>query len=94
MAIPVPTGRRRPRSDVDHALDVGALAREHAFDLTLRRGSRADGAWMTGWRRTGRHLRLRDRERNAEARALLGKASLLGPDDGLARDSDRRQAWR
>ena len=53
MAIPLPTGRRRLRSDVDHALDVGALVREHAFDLTLRRGSRPDGAWMTGWRRTG-----------------------------------------
>jgi len=46
MAIPLLTGRRRPRSDVDHALDVGALAREHAFDLTLRRGSRLDGAWI------------------------------------------------
>jgi len=34
-------GRRRPRSDADHALDVGALAREHAFALTLRRGSRS-----------------------------------------------------
>jgi hypothetical protein len=32
MAIPLPTGRRRPRSDADHALDVGALARERAFD--------------------------------------------------------------
>jgi hypothetical protein len=53
MAIPLPTGRRRPRSDTDHALDVGALVREHAFDITLRRGSRPDGAWMTGWRRTG-----------------------------------------
>jgi hypothetical protein len=42
----------RPRSDAAHALDVAALAREHAFDLTLRRGSRPDGAWMTGWRRT------------------------------------------
>jgi hypothetical protein len=52
MAIPLPTGRRLPRFDVDHALDVAALAREHAFDLTLRRGSRPDGAWMTGWRRT------------------------------------------
>ncbi|MGA9655850.1 MAG: hypothetical protein WBV96_18255 [Polyangia bacterium] len=31
---------------------MGALVREHAFDLTLRRGSRADGAWVTGWRRT------------------------------------------
>ena len=53
MAIPLPTGRRRPRSDADHALDVVALAREHAFDLTLRRGSRPDAAWRTGWRRTG-----------------------------------------
>jgi hypothetical protein len=52
MAIPLPTGRRRPRSDADHALDVGALVREHAFDLTLRSGSRPDAAWMTGWRRT------------------------------------------
>jgi len=52
MAIPLPTGRMRPRSDAAHALDVAALAREHAFDLTLRRGSRPDGAWMTGWRRT------------------------------------------
>jgi hypothetical protein len=45
-------GRRRTRSDADHAPDVGELVREHAFDLTLRRGSHPDGAWMTGWRRT------------------------------------------